>query len=84
MRLIIVILDHNGNDSKTIIGDKIVYTKSLERYTIKNRYSSTVNNWRQEIIHNIKEKDKENLIYQKEQVIHIPKKYCFYFKKRYK
>jgi len=67
MRSIIDILDHN---SKTMIGNNMVYSKPLGCYTIKNRYSSTTNDWRAEIIQNIK----ENLIFQsqEEQLIPLP------------
>lgn len=74
MRSIIAILDHNSNVGKTMIGDKMVYSKPLGHYTIKNRYSSTTNDWRAEIMQNIKEKAKENIIFQsQEQLIPVPK-----------
>lgn len=72
MRSIIAILDHNSNVGKTMIGDKMVYSKPLGRYTIKNRFSSTTNDWRAEIMQNTKEKAMENIIFQS-QLIPVPK-----------
>ncbi|CAI6373647.1 unnamed protein product [Macrosiphum euphorbiae] len=51
---IIAILDHNYNVNKTLIGDKLVFSKPIGRYTLKNRYKNPSNNWRQIIIENIK------------------------------
>ncbi|XP_050064701.1 uncharacterized protein LOC114122846 [Aphis gossypii] len=74
MRSILAILDHNSNVNKTMIGDKMVYSKSLGRYTMKNRYTSTTNNWRAEIMQNVKEKSKISLICQnQDQLISVPK-----------
>lgn len=85
MRSIIAILDHYSNVGKTMIGDKMVYSKPLGRYTIKNRYSSTTNDWRAEIMQNLKEKAKENIIFQsQEQNYTCTKEYYLYSKTRYK
>jgi len=79
MRSIVATLDHNSNVNKTMIGDKMVYSKPLGRYTIKNQYTSTANDWRAEIMKNIKEKAKKNLICQsqEEQLIPVPKNIVF-------
>lgn len=76
MRSILAILDHNSNVNKTMIGDKMVYSKPLGRYTMKNRYTSTTNNWRAEIMQNVKEKAKKSLICQNQDeqlLIPVPK-----------
>jgi len=54
LRSIIAILDHNYNVNKTLVGDKLVFSKPIGRYTLKNRYKNPSNNWRQIIIENIK------------------------------
>ncbi|KAL4152882.1 hypothetical protein QTP88_000715 [Uroleucon formosanum] len=74
MRPILAILDHNSNVNKTMIGDKMVYSKPFGCYTMKNRYTSTTNNWRAEIMQNVKEKSKISLICQnQDQLISVPK-----------
>jgi len=32
------VLDHNNNTNKQLVGDKIVYSKPIGKYTIKNVY----------------------------------------------
>lgn len=53
IRSIIAILDHNDNTDKKIVGDKMVYSKPLGRYTIKNTYENTEGNWRIDIMNKV-------------------------------
>lgn len=53
IRSIIAILDHNNNTDKKIVGDKMVYSKPLGRYTIKNKYENTEENWRIDIMNKV-------------------------------
>jgi len=53
LRSIIAILHHNYNVNKTLVGDKLVFSKPIGCYTLKNRYKNPSNNWRQIIIENI-------------------------------
>lgn len=53
IRSIIAILDHNSNTDKKIVGDKMVYSKPLGRYTIKNTYENTEGNWRIDIMNKV-------------------------------
>ncbi|CAI6365786.1 unnamed protein product [Macrosiphum euphorbiae] len=60
VRSILAILDHNNNTKKTLIGEKVVFSKPLGRFTIKNSYNKTQNNWKREIISTIiEEAEKE-------------------------
>jgi len=54
MHSIMAILDDNNDISKfyLFIGDKIMYSKTFECFTIKNRYLFTTNDWRQKVLQN--------------------------------
>lgn len=41
IRSVIALLNYNNNTGKKIVGDKMVYSKHLGRYTIKNTYENT-------------------------------------------
>ncbi|XP_025424708.1 uncharacterized protein LOC112693733 [Sipha flava] len=56
------ILDHNYNTGKNIIGDKMVFSKSLRKYTIKNTYERSKTDWRKQIMNKIEELSKENIL----------------------
>lgn len=40
LRSIIAIFDHNYNVNITLVGDKLVFSKPIGRYTLKNRYEN--------------------------------------------
>lgn len=62
LRSILAILDHNYNTGKNIIGDKMVFSKSLRKYTIKNTYERSKTDWRKQIMNKIEELSKENIL----------------------
>jgi hypothetical protein len=62
LRSILAILDHNYNTGKNIIGDKMVFSKSLRKYTIKNIYERSKTDWRKQIMNKIEELSKENIL----------------------
>ncbi|XP_025413422.1 uncharacterized protein LOC112685695 [Sipha flava] len=53
IRSILAILDHNYNTNKQLVGDKMVYSKPLGKYTIKNVYERTDTDWRKQIMHEV-------------------------------
>ncbi|KAE9524465.1 hypothetical protein AGLY_015186 [Aphis glycines] len=53
IRSIMAILDHNYNTNKQVVGDKMVYSKPLGKYTIKNVYERTDNDWRKRIMEKV-------------------------------
>lgn len=53
VRSILAILDHNNNTEKTLIGEKVVFSKPLGRFTIKNSYNKSQNNWKRDIMSTI-------------------------------
>jgi len=60
VRSILAILDHNNNTEKTLVGEKIVFSKPLGRFTIKNSYNKSQNNWKRDIMSKIiEEAEKE-------------------------
>lgn len=62
LRSILAILDHNYNTGKNIIGNKMVFSNTLRKYTIKNTYERSKTNWRKQIINMIEELFKENIL----------------------
>jgi len=53
IRSIITILDHNDNTDKKIVGDKMVHSIPLGRYTIKNTYEKTEGSWRIDVMNKV-------------------------------
>ncbi|CAI6376865.1 unnamed protein product [Macrosiphum euphorbiae] len=53
IRSILAIIDHNSNLNKNPIGEKVVYSKSLRKYTIKTRFEPTKSEWRRVLLENI-------------------------------
>lgn len=53
IRSILAIIDHNSNLNKNPIGEKVVYSKSLRKYTIKTRFEPTKSEWRRVILENL-------------------------------
>jgi len=77
IRSILAILDHNYNTNKTLVGDKMVYSKPLGKYTIKNVYERTDTDWRKQIMHEVldlaKKKTNDYSIITIPEEIEIPK-----------
>lgn len=77
IRSIMAILDHNYNTNKQVVGDKMVYSKPLGKYTIKNVYERTDNDWRKRIMKKVldlaKKKTNEYNIITIPEEIEIPK-----------
>jgi len=62
LRSILEILDHNYNTGKNIIDDKMVFSKSLRKYTIKNTYEQSKTDWRKQIMNKVEELSKSNML----------------------
>lgn len=57
---ILTILDYNSG--KNIIGDKMVFSKFLQKYTIKNTYEPLKTDWQKQIMNQVKELLKANIL----------------------
>jgi len=58
----LAILDHNNNTEKTLIGENVVFSKPLGRFTMKNSYNKTQNNWKYGIMTKIIEEAEKEIL----------------------
>lgn len=49
LRSILTIINSNNNSNTTVMGERVVFSKPLSRFTVKNTYNKTQNDWKDDV-----------------------------------